>query len=82
MSDKFSYLTLEHELVQTYGHIHVSTPGAEKVDDIIIEQTPTMTKKISFYSNDVIVYFELTATKNICRSNRPFIKVSDGEYSL
>lgn len=78
-------LKLDNELVNTSGEINVQTPFDIEFSDIrnvLIEQTPTITKKLSIYPNGCFVYVEQSSTSLKMRSNYKFQEDGDGSYTL
>lgn len=78
-------LELNNELIITSGELNVNTPFVEdftKISNIIIEQTPTITKRLSIYPKGCFLYFEQKSTSIKLRSNYKFQENDDGSYTL
>ncbi|WP_273711994.1 hypothetical protein [Leuconostoc mesenteroides] len=73
---------LKYEYSIQSGTLHVATPGSKQLRDIFIEETPSLSRKISLYDNGLIIYFEQTSSKIALRTNRQLYQIGDGKFSI
>lgn len=76
-------IELNYETVFQNGEANIKTPfniEFKDIKQIFIQQTDSLTQRLSIYPNGFVVFFEQTSTTIIVKSNWPVEEIEPNKY--